>query len=631
MKRGSVIVVVTLLALAMAGSLMPGSVLAARAAPKVVLIVGPVGSATDGYRRLAEEAAVAAARYTPNVVRIYSPDATWSAVRQALQGASIVLYLGHGNGWPSRYRDSIYPATQDGFGLNPTAGAGDSHQYFGEDVIGREVKLARHAVVILSHLCYASGNSEPGLDEGPLEVGQQRVDNYAAGFIRAGADAVIADSYLRPAYYVSSILAGKGTIDRIWRTAPSFNGNLLQYASIRSKGYVAEMDPDTPTHGFHRSIVLRAGLAAANVLASATRIVNGFQPPLEPTIAGLGLSFDQADLATPPTAGSTSKLTFRVTATDSASLPTGLKVGVRWDPIQTDDPTAAAAGLDPTAAAAAGDAIAGAGAPAAQPTGSSAGPNSAPALTNSSSPSAATDPGSVPPSQTSGLAAPTPTATPEPINDGGPVDLVSPEVPGEIVAPVVAKRTAGGLSVPVRIPTAAGLYRLVATIHEADGVAYDAASQALVPALIVRVTGRLTARYDAPAATTAAGGKQVQVRVKVTNLGAAAWGSPAMLPTLDGAELVPARRATLVARWVNIAAGSAGGPVASESSSLLPPGLAPRESSTAVLDLTAPTVAGEYLVLIDVMVPGTGSLAVAGVPPALVRVTVSGASSPTAP
>jgi hypothetical protein len=621
MKRGSVIVVVTLLALAMAGSLMPGPVLAARAAPKVVLIVGPVGAATDGYRRLAEEAAVAATRYTPNVVRIYSPDATWSAVRQALQGASIVLYLGHGNGWPSRYRDSLFPASQDGFGLNPTAGAGDAHQYFGEDVIGREVKLARHAVVILSHLCYASGNSEPGLEEGSLEVGQQRVDNYAAGFIRAGADAVIADSYLRPAYYVSSILAGKGTIDWIWWTAPSFNGNLLQFASLRSKGYVAQMDTDTPTQGFHRSVVLRAGLAAANVLASATRIVNGFQPPLEPTIAGLGLSFDQPDLATPPTAGSTTKLTFRITATDPSSLPTGLMVGVRWDPIQTDDPTAAAAGA------------------AGSPTGTdplaigptaALGRSSAPASPGSSSPQAATRTVLALPSP-NGVIAPSPSATPDPIDDAGPVDLVSPEVPGEIVAPVAAKRTANGLSVPVDVPAAPGLYRLVATIHEADGVAYDAASQALVPALIVRVTGRLTAEYDAPAVATAAAGKQVQLRVKVTNLGAAAWGSPAMLPTLDGAELVPARRATLVARWVNIAAGSAAGPIASDSSALLPPGLAPLESATSVLDLTAPATPGEYLVLIDVVVPGTGSLAVAGVPPALVRVTVSGASSPTAP
>jgi hypothetical protein len=511
MKRGSVVVVI-LLALAMAGPLTPGVVAAdTRAAPKVVLIVGPVGAATDGYRRLAEEAAVAAARYTPNVVRLYSPDATWSAVRQALQGASIVLYLGHGNGWPSRYSNSLYPVSQDGLGLNPTAGASGSHQYFGEDVIGREVRLAKHAVVLLSHLCYASGNSEPGLEEGPLGVGQQRVDNYAAGFIRAGADAVIADSYLRPEYYVRSILAGKGTVDRIWRTAPSFKGNLLQFASTRSKGYIDQMDTDTPTQGFHRSIVLRAGLAAANVLASATRIVDGFQPAPAP-----------------------------------------------W-------------------------------------------------------------------------ASPAPSATPDPALDAGPVDLVSPEVPGEIVAPVAAKRTANGLSVPVKVPTVPGLYRLVATIHEADGVAYDAASQALIPALIVRVTGRLTAMYDAPGVVTAGAGKRLQLRVKVTNLGSTPWGSAALTPTRDGAELVPARRATLVARWVALANGSAAGPIPADSTSLLAPGLASRESATVVLDVTAPALPGEYLVLIDVVVPGTGSLAIAGVPPALVRVSVGGAPSQTAP
>jgi hypothetical protein len=478
--------------------------------------------------------------------------------------------------------------SQDGFGLNPTAGAGGSHQYFGEDVIGREVRLAKHAVVLLSHLCYASGNSEPGLEEGPLGVGQQRVDNYAAGFIRAGADAVIADSYLRPEYYVRSILAGKGTIDRIWRTAPSFKGNLLQFSSTRSKGYIDQMDTDTPTQGFHRSIVLRAGLAAANVLASATRIVGGFQPPLEPTIAGLGLGFDQADLATQPTAGSTTNLTFRITATDPTSIPTGTMVGVRWDPIQTDDPAATTPG---------------------SPSPSAAGSQAAPAPS----------------------ASPAPSATPDPALDAGPADLVSPEVPGEIVAPVAAKRTANGLSVPVKVPTVAGLYRLVATIHEADGVAYDAASQALIPALIVRVTGRLTAMYDAPGVVTAGAGRHLQLRVKVTNLGSTAWGSAALTPTRDGAELVPARRATLMARWVTLANGSAAGPIPADSTSLLAPGLAPRQSATALLDLTAPASPGEYLVLIDVVVPGTGSLAIAGVPPALIRVSVGGAPSQTAP
>jgi len=610
MKRGSVILVVSLVTLAMVGALGAGPVAAAsKAAPKVVLIVGPAGGVTDSYRRLADQAAAAAARYTPNVVRVYSPDATWTAVRQALQGASIVVYLGHGNGWPSRYRDAPYPATQNGFGLNPTAGNGNAHQYFGEDAIGREVKLAKNAVVIFSHLCYASGNSEPGLPEGPLEVGQQRVDNYAAGFVRAGAAAVIADAYLGPEYYVRSILAGKGSIDRIWRKAPSYNGNLLRFASLRSKGYIAQMDTDTPTSGFHRSIVLRAGLSAASLLGSATRVIErGELPPLDPTIAGLGVGFDRADLAAPPTAGTTTALTFRITATDPASIPTALMVGVRWDPIETDDPAAGAAGgsVPPPVT-----------------------PKPKPAVV-SPVPSSAPPSGNAPSATSPGLTAPVSPAAPASSEEPIPVDLVSAEVPGEVVAPVAAKRTASGLSVPVRIPTAPGLYRLVATVHQSDGVAYDAASQALVPALIVHVTGRLTATYDAPAAVNAIAGKPVTLRVNVTNLGATAWGSPAVAARLGGAELQPARRATVVARWFDLASAGAGLP-AQDSSSLLPPGLAPRHSSKAVLGLTAPAIPGEYLVFVDVIIPGTGSLAVAGVPPALVRVSVSGAPSQTAP
>ena len=95
--------------------------------------MGPAGAATNGYRAQARAAAAIARHYTPDVVELYSPDATWPAVRDALQGASLVVYMGHGNGWPSKYRDELYPPTQNGFGLNPEAGGGDStHQYFGE-------------------------------------------------------------------------------------------------------------------------------------------------------------------------------------------------------------------------------------------------------------------------------------------------------------------------------------------------------------------------------------------------------------------------------------------------------------------------------------------------------------------
>ena len=60
--------------------------------------------------------------------------------------------------------------------------------------LAAQVKLAKNAVVLLNHLCYASGLSEPGLPEGTLGQAQQRVDNYAAGFIKAGASAVVAEA-----------------------------------------------------------------------------------------------------------------------------------------------------------------------------------------------------------------------------------------------------------------------------------------------------------------------------------------------------------------------------------------------------------------------------------------------------
>src|SRR4029079_16590564 len=86
--------------------------------PKVVLIVGPAGAATPYYRQLADQAAAAAAKLTRNVVRVYSPDATWEHVKAALQGASVVVYLGHGNGWPSIYHVELYPPHLIDFGAN---------------------------------------------------------------------------------------------------------------------------------------------------------------------------------------------------------------------------------------------------------------------------------------------------------------------------------------------------------------------------------------------------------------------------------------------------------------------------------------------------------------------------------
>ena len=105
-----------------------------------------------------------AIKYTPNVVRVYSPNATATKVKAAVAGASIVVYLGHGNGWPSPYTYDPKYTTKDGFGLNADLnGDGkltdNENKYYGEPWI-RELRPAPNAVVLLFHLCYASGNPE---------------------------------------------------------------------------------------------------------------------------------------------------------------------------------------------------------------------------------------------------------------------------------------------------------------------------------------------------------------------------------------------------------------------------------------------------------------------------------------
>ncbi len=247
---------------ALAIALLPSARLtpAARAAapavaPKVVVIVGPVGSLTADYISWAQEAAAEARRYTPNVVRIYSPNATWARVKAALQGASVVIYLGHGNGWPSRYRTTPWPQSQNGLGLNPVAGANNTTtQYWGEYYLARDVRLAPNAVVLLHRLCYASGNSEPGLPPGTPAVAEQRVDNFAAGWLASGARLVIADGHSAPLYYVRSLFTRSVSLDRIWAASPSADGNTYSVASVRTPGAVTRMDPDDPLSGYYRSL-----------------------------------------------------------------------------------------------------------------------------------------------------------------------------------------------------------------------------------------------------------------------------------------------------------------------------------------------------------------------------------------
>ena len=600
-----------LLAIALLFGVAPLAQPGARAAAlRVAIIVGPVGSLTASYRADAEKAAAEARRYTDDVVTVYSPDATWSAAKTAMSGASIVVYLGHGNGFPSRYSRTLNPRSQDGLGLNPLAGADDAaHQYFGESYLASSVRLAPNAVVVLSHLCYASGNSEPGLPEGSLEVAIQRVDNFAAGFLAAGAAAVIADGHMGPAYYIRSILAAKGTVEGIWRSAPNFHDHVTAFPSVRTPGFGALLDPTNRRSGFYRSLVTRAELRADEVARGAALGDDVVRPD-----AGAGASAEpprigptvaRASLSGVPTAGSQVRLTLVLSDPGSES-PAGLQVGVRWSPLDTTsaEPSAPAASAVPKPE----------GSPTAQGS-----PTPTPAASAAPTPAGSpTADGSPPPegSRTSDPGA-SPGPTLEPARG-----LVASEVPGDVVMLAEVRATAKSVRADVDVPDTPGLYRLVTTIHDAQGVAFDAATQDRIPALLVRVTGTVSARLATTDQLVVTTGDSVEVPVAVMNSGTVAWAeSRSIGRAADGGDTgEPASPpALLVGHWVRLDPAGGGPDLGTVWARLA---VAPGATEQVSLYLIAPDLPGDYLLLLDVVSPSQGSLVAAGNEPVSVRVTV---------
>lgn len=257
------VVVVLAVLLAVSGLAASPPSVAAAVPAKVVIIVGPMGSMTATNRDRADWLAATARSYGADVIRLYSPNATWSRVKTYAQGANVLIYLGHGNGWPSPYKP-YQPYTKDGLGLNSAAGNGNWNlRYWGEYYIRNYLKLAPNAVVILNHLCYASGKSEPGRANPTKSVAIQRVDNYGAGFLRAGARAVFAEANSSTSYILRGLFATDQTMRQIFWSGPAAKGTYaFSFSSSRTPGMTATMDPYKPGT-YYRSVIGNLDLTAA--------------------------------------------------------------------------------------------------------------------------------------------------------------------------------------------------------------------------------------------------------------------------------------------------------------------------------------------------------------------------------
>ena len=547
----------------------PVSALAASPAtgvPKVVLIVGPSGAATDRYRSEARAAASIARQYTSDVTEVYSPNATWPAVKEALQGASVVVYMGHGNGWPSPYRNALYPPSQNGFGLNPTAGAGDTaHQYFGEGPVSQSIHLAPNAVVLLNHLCYASGNSEPGLAEGTLATARQRVDNFAAGFVKAGASAVVAEAYDDPNHMLRAVVGGRGGIESAWRHAPSGNGNTFGFESSRSPGYVAEMDPEHGASGFTRSIVLKKGLASSDVLRSARGHTSAVTVPINPATLVPSLMGTGLTLRTPVLRSTSAgrwlwyRIPYAIPARDE--LPDAMEASVRWDP------------LDP------------------------------PTTTSSTDPTAPPDFGLVTPERIGDVVAPTALRVDSKALS---VRVKAPAAPGRYRLTVMLHDKSGVAYDPA---SQAQVQPLIVRLTGPNDAAISAPPTLdLEPGQASRLSVWVT-----NLGSRAWGTRPISGTTNATNR--------------KPVGAVQATHAKLIGTWVPLGVIDERQVEAAAAASItpveLPAAFAPRAISQANIDVFAPTAEGDYLVVIDIVTPEVGSLSAQGVEPTIVRVHVA--------
>ncbi len=234
-------------------------------APKrAVIVSGPVHSLTYRYRDYAKAIADAAEAQGMDVTRVFHPNATKSRVKAAANGADLFVYVGHGNGWPSAF-GPFQEDTKNGIGLNPDDPDKRSTSnvvYRGANWLRANIELAPNAVVILSHLSYASGNASSGMPIPTRAVAVQRVDNFANGFLSIGARAVWALGWQPGADVIDALYGEDATMDAVFMTRYGSAVNPLNgwigdkpgyFPSVRIPGATIHIDPD-PVYGYLRGI-----------------------------------------------------------------------------------------------------------------------------------------------------------------------------------------------------------------------------------------------------------------------------------------------------------------------------------------------------------------------------------------
>lgn len=232
-----------------AGSLAmtPSPAHATTPAPKVAIIVGPTGSLTPGYKRLARRVKNAAEAAGARVATAMSPHATPRRVRRAVRNANIVVYYGHGNGFPNPYASRVDRWKNNGWGLQGPNAHGthaDSWRngtlkYYGEAWIRERTRPAPGWVMVYGQTCYTAGSNEAWAGMASRREAKLHAAYYSRTLLRMSASAYFASNYADQREIVRRLLNRPGmTYDRVFRTADGYRGMDVNVAHPFAKGRV---------------------------------------------------------------------------------------------------------------------------------------------------------------------------------------------------------------------------------------------------------------------------------------------------------------------------------------------------------------------------------------------------------
>jgi len=140
-------------------------------------------------------------------------------------------------------------------------------KYWGQYYMRTGLDLARNSVVLLNHLCYASGNSEPGKPLPSKSAAMQRADGYGTGFLRTGARAMFATGNGSLSSVLADLFTSDKTVAQMFETDWAFTGIAdFKFASKKTSWSTVWMDPKSAGKYYH-AVSGNLNLTAAQVRA----------------------------------------------------------------------------------------------------------------------------------------------------------------------------------------------------------------------------------------------------------------------------------------------------------------------------------------------------------------------------